>query len=348
MRKTRLLFALPAFAVAPLPGAIFTTDSTCTGVSLNIYSDKDAVYLDGGPTHSGADGLPDGEYYVQVTEPDGTSLGRSVGASDEPPVSVTGGEFDQCYQLSAILIKASDSSPGYDTTSNPGRKYKVWVSNESSFINSSTKTDNFKVREGEGPPPQATLHVRKFYDANANGINDDGQLITGWKTRIQDNIDYIRYTPVDIIVDPDEYTVTEFSPLETNWLQTTPNPVRLTLADGEDKTAEFGNLCLGAGGGRTLGFWSNNNGKALMNDGGTMAPELALLSSLNLRNKNGSNFDPTTYARFRTWLLDADAVNMAYMLSAQLSAMELNVEAGLVGGSALVYAPGAISANSLG
>jgi hypothetical protein len=39
---------------------------------------------------------------------------------------------------------------------------------------------------------------------------------------------------------------------------------------------------------------------------------------------------------------------MAYMLSAQLAAMELNVEAGFVNGSALVYAPGTNSANGLG
>jgi len=39
---------------------------------------------------------------------------------------------------------------------------------------------------------------------------------------------------------------------------------------------------------------------------------------------------------------------MAYMLSAQLAAMELNVEAGFVNGNALVYAPGTNSANGLG
>ena len=48
--------ALPAFAAPPLPGAIFTTDSTCTGTNLNIYGDKGDVYLDGGPTHPGAAG----------------------------------------------------------------------------------------------------------------------------------------------------------------------------------------------------------------------------------------------------------------------------------------------------
>src|SRR5215203_5972582 len=183
------IVALPAFAAAPLPGAIFTTDSTCTEVNLNIYGDKGDVYLDGGPSHPGAAGLPDGSYYVQVTEPDGDLLGTSVGSGNDTPVSVTDGEFNACYQLSAILIQASDGSPGYDTTTNPGGEYKVWVSNESSFTNNSTKTDNFKVDTENPNPPTAKLHVRKFYDANANGLNDDGQLINGWKTRIQDNID---------------------------------------------------------------------------------------------------------------------------------------------------------------
>jgi hypothetical protein len=47
-------------------------------------------------------------------------------------------------------------------------------------------------------------------------------------------------------------------------------------------------------------------------------------------------------------LLGATATNMAYMLSAQLAAMLLNVEPGFVSGNPLVYAPGTNSANSLG
>jgi hypothetical protein len=47
-------------------------------------------------------------------------------------------------------------------------------------------------------------------------------------------------------------------------------------------------------------------------------------------------------------LLGATATNMAYMLSAQLAMMLLNVEPGFVSGNPLVYAPGTNSANSLG
>lgn len=191
-------------AFAPNPGAIFTTDSACTGTNVNIFSNKDAVYLDGGPAHVGAAGLPDGEYYVKVTEPNGTLLGTSVGAADETPAVVTGGEFVTCYQLSAIVIKASDSTPGYDTTTNPGGEYKVWVSPVSGFDNSSNKTDNFRVictvEDCSGEPPQGTINIIKFYDANANGVNDAGdQLIVGWKVRIQDSIDFIRFTPASLV-----------------------------------------------------------------------------------------------------------------------------------------------------
>ncbi len=113
-----------ARAFMPVTGAIFTTDSTCTGVNINIFGSKDDVYLDGGPAHPSGSGLPDGSYYVQVTEPNGTQLGYTTSAA----VTVAGGDFASCYQLSAILVKTSDNSAGYDTTSNPGGEYKVWVS----------------------------------------------------------------------------------------------------------------------------------------------------------------------------------------------------------------------------
>jgi hypothetical protein len=91
---------------------------------------------------------------------------------------------------------------------------------------------------------------------------------------------------------------------------------------------------------RTPGFWGNKNGQATMNDGGTMAPELALLSSLNLVNGNGGAHNPTTYGQFQYWLKNGNAVNMAYMLSVHLAAMALNVEAGFVGDDELIYTPG--------
>jgi hypothetical protein len=327
----------------PLPGAIFTTNATCNGTNINIFGSKNAVYLDGGPASPGAAGLPNGYYYVKVTAPDGTLLGTS---GVNTPVHVTNGEFDTCYQLWSIVTKASDASTGFDNTTNAGGEYKVWVSMVPTFDNDSSKTDNFKVKCSASdpssgacgdtdPPATSILRVRKFYDANANGINDDSQNIAGWKMRIVDSIDFIRFTPVNIIVEPDVYTVTEADPIQTNWIHTTPNPVQVTLASGDDKTVYFGNVCVGAGGGLTLGFWSNKNGQALFNSN-----DLAAMVLLNLRNANGSIFDPANYASFKSWLLAATATNMANMLSAQLAAMGLNVRHGFVSLNSLVYAPG--------
>jgi hypothetical protein len=235
-----------------------------------------------------------------------------------------------------ILYSASSSftSKGFDDTTNTGGEYKVWISQNSSFPNDASKTDNFKVSS-----VAADLKVIKFYDANADGINNDSQSITGWKVNILDDVNWDRYTPVDMVLAPDTYTVSEYIPNEPNWIHTTAQTVTVTLSSGEEKTVEFGNVCLGPGGGHTLGFWSNKNGQ---NQFQNWSGALTLLKGLNLRNAEGGNFDPSTYQEFRTWLLGANATNMAYMLSAQLAAMELNVQAGLVSSSAIVYAPGVV------
>ena len=129
-----------------------TTNSTCSTVNSNIYTSKDDVYLNGGPSHPGAAGLADGSYYVQVSSPSGDVLGKSLA----PAVTVVGGEFVQCYQLSAILNSASSgfAASGYDSTANRGGEYKVWVSNTSTFDNNSSKTDNFKLKPGPEIGPQ--------------------------------------------------------------------------------------------------------------------------------------------------------------------------------------------------
>ena len=63
---------------APLSGAIFTTTADGSIVDENVrYDSKLDVYQDGGPgphAPQGAAGLPDGNYYFQVTDPSGAVL----------------------------------------------------------------------------------------------------------------------------------------------------------------------------------------------------------------------------------------------------------------------------------
>ena len=87
-------------------------------------------------------------------------------------------------------------------------------------------------------------------------------------------------------------------------------------------------MSLSDGGGLTLGFWSNKNGQELQT-----SSDFALLTSLCSRNANGGPQDfasslANNKTALNTWCLNATATNMAYMLSAQLAAMELNVAHG--------------------
>ena len=329
------LFVAPSSLRAdpPLSGAIFTTDSTCTEVNQNIYSDKDEVYIDGGPAHPGGAGLPDGSYCVQVTDPSGMTV---LGLSDPGAVTVVDGEFVECYQLSAILKSASSgyTVPGYDDTPNPGGEYKVWVSTDCNFDNNSSKTDNFQVkRECE----KASVSVTTFYDANTNGVKDgEEQDMVGWKFRIfsHDNLQITRETPKVGHIQIGTYTMVEGSALERNWVHTNATQFECTLEEYENMDIAYGNVSLGAGGGNTAGFWGSKSGQVL-----TTPDDLAFLSSLYLRNGKGLDFNPTTVKGLSNWLVGASTTNMAYMLSAQLTAMELSVRHNFVDGNALVYAP---------
>ena len=378
-----LMTATPALADPPLPGAVFTTDINCNGVDLNIYGSKLDVYLNGGPKHPGAASLPDGSYYVQVTTPSGALvLGTSVGSANEKPYVVTNG-VSACIQLWNVLIKGSDGTQGYDDTTNNGGEYKVWVSNEMSFVNNSTKTDNFKVRDPgcSGDFCSDTfIWGYKWYDTNANGARDPGEIeIPGWEVSIfggpqgfqgfTTNTGVTGDPPGDLFpghtgaylftnVGAGTYGVCEVIPSgQPTWVPTTAtvNPT-ITVPPPAVGLANFGNVCLGSGGGLTLGFWSNKNGQSL-----ETKQNLCFLNNLNLVSGNGSNYDPiagcpnstaTQIAAAKTslhnWLLGANASNMANMLSAQLAAMSLNVATGGVNGNALVYAPGAPSANAFG
>jgi hypothetical protein len=225
-----------------------------------------------------------------------------------------------------------------------------------------------------------TVDGHKYYDSNANGVDDDGTRIDNFKFEGVFNLPDGSTETVSVhsmtvgsssgdfwfgpYPDGTTFTVCEVLPPSGNWIQTEPtnNDCYSASLSGPPVVGDypvtysvrapfmrFGNLLLGALGGHTLGFWSNRNGKTLMAGGaGGMSGALAFLSGLNLRDANGNSFDPTTYDQYRGWLLSATATNMAYMLSAQLTAMELNVRQGLVNGSSLIFAPGTNSANAFG
>jgi len=173
----------------PLPGAIFTTNVNGTRVNQNSFPSKCDVYLDGGPglnAPQDAAGLPNGDYYFQVTDPSGKTLLSSdpvmnrqfhVDAGIITGVSGAGnhGQGNDIDHPPAQTIQLCQ----YDDTPNNGGVYKVWVTRIGDFIGDPTKvdfrcaqgcfhgfipaaskTDNFKVK-ATAQPGGACLTVNK-------------------------------------------------------------------------------------------------------------------------------------------------------------------------------------------
>jgi len=285
--------AIPVMAVpivaagGGLPGAIFTTTVNGSRVNANIYETKEDVYLDGGPglnAPQGAAGLPDGDYYFQVTDPSGKVL-LSVDPIASRTIQVENGIIVYVYPAptqtkykgvwygthltgtdvdhSALTVQLMP----YVDTPNNGGVYKVWItpvekyspgSGSFGFVPSWSKTDNFKVKKGK-PFTPPILIVKKFHDSNVNGVWDVGeQEITGWQIDITDPLAVmnIYYTRVNIQTLPDgTWTVTEAQPAD--WLQTAvyvdavvkpiSPTVQMVIAglSGEIHTVIFGNVQLG-------------------------------------------------------------------------------------------------------
>ena len=158
------LLLLPITTVAaiyegpPLSGAIFTTTVDGTVVNENVhYKSKKDVYLDGGPgpnAPSTAAGLPEGEYYFQVTDPSGKDLlstdhisCRKIHVNEYGVIDIVYNGFNYYYQngkngewvevpcqheqgvdvdhseLGAITVQLFP----YDDTPNKGGVYKAWI-----------------------------------------------------------------------------------------------------------------------------------------------------------------------------------------------------------------------------
>jgi len=369
------------------------------GVDCNNYAHKSDVYTSGGPVHAG---LSDGSYYFSVLTPGSQSTAFVDGADgnlSDTTVGATVGDLglgDSWTNRVFTVVNHVASYTGthatgtslngnslvqlvpFDNTDNPGQVYILALCEVGAIRPSQCKFDAFRAPPDVACDPEVdpncdpgggiesvfgTVAGEKYYDANANGQLDVGEVgIVGWPIWFHDQVSDTLTTDEQgefvVSMMADTYTFGE-TVAGAPWFQTGNVVSQLevvgdaTASLNPDKTYSvglvddsnvlgvyFGNLCIGAGGGLTLGFWSNKNGQALIG-----ADDLAMLVSLNLRNANGSTYDPPSKTSFRTWVLNATATNMAYMLSAQMATMSLNVYNGFVSSSSLVCAPGTLSAN---
>lgn len=228
MNRTYVLSFLLALSSAALPisghaakvsGAIFTTTASGDTVNANHYDSKCAVFLNGGPGPNApakAAGLPDGEYYFQVTDPSGQTLLSTDPVSNRRfevqggvivaytgvggPVHPTGLSQDH-PELGSITIRLAntDCPSDYLDTPNDGGVYKVWatpvddfagdpanVDNDCGngcfhgFVASSSKTDNFKV---EPTTPTFCLTVVKEFP---NDVDGEFSPVAEWVIHVTD------------------------------------------------------------------------------------------------------------------------------------------------------------------
>jgi hypothetical protein len=280
------------------------------------------------------------------------NLGGDASATDNTSAiggfsfSVKPGTYTVCETLVSGWMQTSPTAT-YDCGDGTFGYEITVISNEKSNHND---FGNFEL---------GSIFGMKWFDANVSHTNDGEAALENWTINLyeSDGTTLIASDLTNLSGNYEfsglalgTYVVCESFP-DSHWLQTFPESgfscsngtkgyeITINASGQAVHHKDFGNVCLEGTGGKTLGFWSNKNGEKTMNDGGTLAPELALLVGKNLRNGNGSNFDPASYSAFRTWLLNASATNMAYMLSAQFAATTLDVEAGLVDGTDMIFAP---------
>src|SRR5579871_3341990 len=168
---TTIVIALAAPAMAQnISGAIYTTFGNGTTVNGNIYPSKDQVYLNGGPQNMNSNGLPDGYYYYQVTDPSGAVLlsldpvtcrvmqvtNHVVVGPPAPTDNANGYGTPACYHTpgsqnshngsipvelcgatgcpTGVPPSCSPGSESYCDTPNPGGEYKVWITLISNYV----------------------------------------------------------------------------------------------------------------------------------------------------------------------------------------------------------------------
>jgi hypothetical protein len=184
-------------AAAQVSGAIWTSLADGGEVNANIYNAKEDVYLNGGPgmgAGSNSPGLPDGIWVFMVTDPSGQTL-LSQDAAECRQVEVTGGVFSGAvgpcpHTEGGAIVGVPVQLMPYADTPNNGGEYKVWLTpldeyvcpladvscdgGNFGFINSESKTDNFKVNS------VADEIDTRFFDPQGNFL--DGRMITWFDT----------------------------------------------------------------------------------------------------------------------------------------------------------------------
>lgn len=291
-----LLF-LSASSAAQISGLAFTTNSL--GESEQVFPSVNSVFLAGGPRPGSnclAPGLPDGNYYFQVTDNSGATLLSTDSVSQRGLVVqggvitgvLPGGHPTTTGPCSSRIVRLAPFTP----LSALDGECRVWLTRTDKyaagqgihgFLPEFSKADTFKVATAGPLGPQTRFHGTVGYDVNGNGFYDvvgAGEVtIPGWKVHLDSgasapftysdadgNFQFLR--PFDFAT----YTLDSVAPapgyvgtVGGRWVPTSPENVR-TVAEVDDVKINFADLFLVSNPGlaRSKGFWHNSHGEALL------------------------------------------------------------------------------------
>lgn len=270
---------------------------------------------------------------------------------------------------STHAVSARDGRPliqlmPFDDTTDARKTYVAGLCSIDAMRITDCKFDMFRVRDETAVPTPVSGKV--YYDANTNGRFDEGEAGISGVTIL-----YLNETDGRLTTDrggnfvaqlmPDTYTFMQKLMPRPKWMQT-GNVFEQWSTEGESRISlnwfrtyevsvvderpitglNFGNVCVGGGGGKLLSFWAGRKGAELVS-----TADVAKLSEMELKGEGG-DFDPSSHAELAKWLEAAPTGNVNMALSAEMAALKLSTLHGFVGEEALVRAQGAHSANVSG
>ncbi len=279
--------------LAQTPGAATIVNRQGNHVDGNTFPRKEGVYLTGAPAGAcGTPGLPDGEYFFQVTDPSGSML-FTIDPLSERHVRVQGGVITQYLGTTrpfaaigpcgALIVRLAP----FVTSPNPVNEYRVWLTRVEDYDPSGSglfgfapgqcKSDVFRLGTSA---PQSILQGHKFYDFDGDGAWNPGTEpqevpVGGWRVELSRDGSLAGFTYTDqdgkyaFIRDRDA-TVWGFGEVSPNgfvndatpgatWLATTARTGTAVASTEYVAAPEFGNVRfeVSVGSGRTWQYWSD-------------------------------------------------------------------------------------------
>ena len=258
-----------------------------------------------------------------------------------------------------VAISFTDGTPSTSTDADCYEFTRTWTATDNCG-NTDTCTQIIYVKS-------SSICGVKFSDVNLNGIRDTGELgIAGFKIELYNATGAklaTAYTDTDgeycfNHLKLGTYTVKEVVPTDIKWISTTSTSIPVTLSTYcvVSPDHNFGNICLGYGGGTTIGGWSNKNGQTTLTEYwyDTIRPSGILDRSSDSifdglpHTLNSGDYYFNTPADVVKFLRGAKAniLDGQYMLAAQWLALQFGVLTERVDPESLVYV-GDLNGNGL-